>query len=119
MVSIINIPKRKTIIKGDVTTHVTTQVYVPDYKIVSELHYTSNGEKLIISKNIKETTITLDSTKNSQVIIKSLTNVRLLPDIGKIDEEWDEIALDKGSCVEFVFINKSWYILSSDGLKIW
>jgi hypothetical protein len=35
------------------------------------------------------------------------------------DEEWDEIALDKGSCVEFIFINQNWYILSSDGLKIW
>jgi hypothetical protein len=48
-----------------------------------------------------------------------MTSVLILPDINSIDEEWDEIALDKGSCVEFVFINKSWYILSSDGLKIW
>jgi hypothetical protein len=48
-----------------------------------------------------------------------MTSVLILPDINSIDEEWDEIALEKGSCVEFVFINQSWYILSSDGLKIW
>jgi len=117
MVSIINIPKRKIIIKGEVTTQVTTQSYVPDYKIVSELQYTSNGEKLIIAKDINETTITLDSTKNSKVIIKALTNVRLLPDIGKIDEEWDELQLDWGACVQFQFVESNWYILSSDGIK--
>ena len=118
MVSIINIPKRKTIIKGEVTTQVTTQAYVPDYKIVSEIQYTSNGEKLIIAKDINETTITLDSTKNSKVIIKALTNVRLLPDIGKIDEEWDELQLDWGACVQFQFVEGNWIILSSDGLKM-
>ena len=122
MVSIINIPKRKIIIKGEVTTQVTTKVttqaYVPDYKIVSEIQYTSNGEKLIIAKDINETTITLDSTKNSKVIIKALTNVRLLPDIGKIDEEWDELQLDWGACVQFQFVEGNWIILSSDGLKM-
>jgi hypothetical protein len=48
-----------------------------------------------------------------------MTKTLIIPDINSIDEEWDEIALDKGSCVEFIFINQNWYILSSDGLKIW
>jgi hypothetical protein len=48
-----------------------------------------------------------------------MTNVLILPDINSIDEEWDEISIEKGACVEFVFINQTWYILSSDGLKIW
>jgi len=48
-----------------------------------------------------------------------MTNVLILPDINSIDEEWDEISIEKGACVEFVFINQHWYILSSDGLKIW
>ena len=34
-----------------------------------------------------------------------------------IDEEFNEVELDKGSCAEFKFIGDFWYILSSDGLK--
>ena len=34
-----------------------------------------------------------------------------------IDEEFNEVELNKGSCVEFKFIGDFWYILSSDGLK--
>jgi hypothetical protein len=54
-----------------------------------------------------------------RVKIKAMTKVLITPDIGKIDEEWDEIDLDKGSCIELVCVNRNWYILSSDGLKIW
>jgi hypothetical protein len=34
-----------------------------------------------------------------------------------IDEEFNEVELIKGSCVEFKKIGSFWYILSSDGLK--
>ena len=34
-----------------------------------------------------------------------------------IDEEFDEVILSKGSCVEFKFFGDFWYILSSDGIK--
>jgi hypothetical protein len=34
-----------------------------------------------------------------------------------IDEEFNEVELTKGSCVEFRKIGDFWYILSSDGLK--
>ena len=34
-----------------------------------------------------------------------------------IDEEFNEVELSKGSCVEFMHIGTFWYILSSDGLK--
>jgi hypothetical protein len=34
-----------------------------------------------------------------------------------IDEEFNEVELTKGSCVEFRKIGDNWYILSSDGLK--
>jgi hypothetical protein len=37
--------------------------------------------------------------------------------MGRIDDEWDELELGKGSCVEFQNVNGIWYILSSDGLK--
>jgi hypothetical protein len=40
------------------------------------------------------------------------------PLIGKIDEEYGEIFIDKGACVEFLQIEGAWYIVSSDGLKL-
>jgi hypothetical protein len=86
--------------------------------IVSEPNYTSNGEKLIIAKNVDETIIVLDSTKNQKITVKVLTNVTIKPDMNKIDEEWDELQLDWGACVQFQFVEGNWYILSSDGLKM-
>jgi hypothetical protein len=113
MPEVINIPQRKTIRRGQSINQVVT----PEYKIVSESEYSSNGEKLIIAKDINQTTITLDSTKNFKVIIKVLTSVSVIPDLGKIDEEWDELQLDWGACVQFQFVEGNWYILSSDGIK--
>ena len=114
MPQIIQIPKRKIVTRSE-----QSQPIIPvDYKIVSEPNYTSNGEKLIIAKNVDETTITLDSTKNQKITVKVLTNVRVLPDFGKIDEEWDELRLDWGACVQFQNVEGNWYILSSDGLKM-
>jgi hypothetical protein len=46
-----------------------------------------------------------------------MTNLKVKPDINRIDEEYDEVDLDKFACVEFKFIRDTWYILSSDGLK--
>ena len=34
------------------------------------------------------------------------------------DEEYDELFIDKGACVEFRFCAGVWYIISSDGLKM-
>ena len=106
-----SIPKEK-IING-------TRVRTSEYSVVSEIEYKTNGEYAIIITGVSNCKLKLDSTTTDRVKIKAMTSVLILPDINSIDEEWDEIALEKGSCVEFVFINKNWYILSSDGLKIW
>ena len=95
------------------------KVKTSDYCVVSEPEYTTNGEYAIIITGIPSCRLKLNSLTTDRVKIKAMTSVLIFPDIKTIDEEWDEIALDKGYCVEFVFINKSWYILSSDGLKIW
>jgi hypothetical protein len=114
MPEIIKIPQRKIITRSE-----QPQPQLPaDYKIVSEPNYTSNGEKLIIAKNVDETIIVLDSTKNQKITVKVLTNVTIRPDMNKIDEEWDELQLDWGACVQFQFVEGNWYILSSDGLKM-
>ena len=105
-----SIPKEK-IING-------ARVRTSEYSVVSETDYKTNGEYAIIITGVSNCKLKLDSTTTDRVKIKAMTNVLILPDINSIDEEWDEISLEKGACVEFVFINKNWYILSSDGLKI-
>ena len=87
-------------------------------KIVESENYRTNGEELILVKNTPNSKIILDSTTTLSICIKTLTNVLIKPLIGKIDEEYDEILLNKGACVEFFNIKGNWYIISSDGLKL-
>lgn len=92
-------------------------VKVSELAVISTDSYTTFGESYIIVKNIPTCKIKLDSTNTSHITIKTLTQVLILPDVGKIDEEYDELLLSKGACVEFYFGFGNWYILSSDGLK--
>ncbi len=109
MAIIKSIPSRK-IIGGQV-------IQTSELSVVSELDYRTNGEFCIIVKGILESFIVLDSKTTDHVVIKALTKVTVRPDFGRIDEEWDELVLDKFACVEFQFVSGNWYILSSDGLK--
>lgn len=85
--------------------------------IVSENSYKSNGEYVIVVKGVNLCDLTLDSKTSDHVVVKAMCSVNVIPDTGRIDEEWDEIALDKYACVEFMFAGGTWWILSSDGLK--
>jgi hypothetical protein len=85
--------------------------------LISESEYNTNGEECIIVKNVPNSTIILDSKTTDHIVVKSLTNVTIKPDVGKIDEEFDEVVADKYACIEFRFCTGNWYILSSDGLK--
>ena len=100
----------KRIINGNV-------VDTSEISVVSELDYRTHGESTIIIRGIAQSNVVLDSATTDHVVIKAMTKVTILPDVGKIDEDYDEIALDKFACVEFLFVNGHWYILSSDGLK--
>jgi len=84
---------------------------------VSESFYKTNGEACVIVRGIDESEIVLDSRSTDHVVVKAMTRVLVKPDVGKIDEDYDEILLDKYACVEFRFVIDNWYILSSDGLK--
>jgi hypothetical protein len=85
--------------------------------IVSEKEFRTRGENFIIVKDVDSCKILLDYSTTDYVTIKALTNVLILPSIGKIDEEFDEVLISKGACVEFVYTTGNWYIMSSDGLK--
>jgi hypothetical protein len=95
------------------------KVRTSESAIVSERKYTTNGEYSLVIRGVDNCNIQLNSRTTDKIKIKAMTNVLIKPDFGRIDEEWDEISLEKGACIELVNINKGWYILSSDGLKIW
>ena len=91
---------------------------LPDLRrtLVTDLDvFTTNGETLVIAKN--NCKIKLNSQLGDSIIVKVLNGALIIPDLGRIDEEWDEIILEKGACVDFRFVEGNWYILSSDGLK--
>jgi hypothetical protein len=85
--------------------------------IISENEYKTNGEDCIVVRNVLNSTIILDSHTTDHIVVKSMTNVTIKPDTGKIDEDYDEIVTEKYTCIEFRFCAGNWYILSSDGLK--
>jgi len=67
----------------------------------------------------EDTTFTLDHTKSTNYIIKSLASCNIEPDMGLIDMEWGSLEMLPESCVGFRFYEplSSWMIVSSDGLK--
>jgi hypothetical protein len=87
-------------------------------KIVSESQHITGPENIILVKSVDNCEIILDSTNTNHLIIKSLTNTLLKPSNGEIDEFYNEILMEKGSCVELLYIDGTWYVISSDGLKL-
>jgi predicted Kef-type K+ transport protein len=86
--------------------------------LISESFYKTNGEYAIVIKGVDFCELLLDSKTSDHVVVKALTRVLIKPDKNKIDEEFEEVEINKGACVEFYFMGGSWYILSSDGLKL-
>jgi hypothetical protein len=94
-----------------------TMLETSEITLVSELDYRTSGEDCCIVRGVPQSFIILDSKTTDHITIKSMTNLTIKPDVGKIDEEYDEIVAEKFSCIEFRYVAGSWYILSSDGLK--
>jgi hypothetical protein len=103
------IPSRKII--GGVA------IETSEISVVSEREYTTTGESCVVVRGVSESLVTLDSKTTDHVVVKSMTRLTIKPDIGKIDEDYDEIVADRYACIEFRFVGGNWYILSSDGLK--
>lgn len=90
----------------------------PVSRIITDSVYKTDGEFFLVIKNTENCRLVLDSNTTNHIRIKALTKVLISPLIGQIDEEYDEIFIDKGACVEFLQIEGIWYIVSSDGLKL-
>ena len=87
-------------------------------KIVSTPIYETNGEYLIVVKDVEHCTITLDGYTTESVKIKVLTKTTILPKYSLIDDQYEEIEIDNGACVELEYVEGQWYIISSDGMKL-
>ena len=109
-----NKPVRKTVFRGDRSINLDTFETV----VISDELYKTNGETLLIVRDVPQSKVKLDSTTTERIKIKTLTNCVIIPDLGRIDEDWDEISVGRGACVELQNVNGVWYILSSDGLKM-
>ena len=109
-----NKPVRKTVFRGERSLNLDTFETI----IVSDEIYKTNGENLLIIKDVAQTKVKLDSTTTEKIKIKTLTNCTIIPDIGRIDEDWDEISIGRGACVELQNVNGIWYVISSDGVKM-
>lgn len=109
-----NKPIRKTVFRGNRSVNLDTF----DTIIISDEIYKTNGENLLIVREVSQSKVKLDSTTTDRIKIKTLTNCTIIPDLNRIDEEWDEISVGKGACVELQNVNGVWYILSSDGMKL-
>lgn len=108
-----------TIVKTPPITKVVDNVIVPvsECIIVSDPSYRTKGESYLIIKDIDLCRVALDHTITQHITIKSLTNAIIIPTSGTIDDEYGEINLQKGSCVELKHMFDGWYVLSSDGLR--
>jgi hypothetical protein len=85
---------------------------------VSNASYSTEGEALIVTKESENIEIILDSSTTDHIIVKALTNTKIKPIWGLIDEEYSEINIGKGACVELYFSFGNWYVVSSDGMKM-
>lgn len=105
-----SIPSKRIVNGHEITTS--------ENLLISEPFYRTNGEYAIVIKGVDFCELILDSDTSDHVVVKALTHVLIKPDKNKIDEEYDEVEINKGACVEFYFMGGCWYILSSDGLKL-
>jgi len=121
-IKIDNLSPRKNVVRYQTQTIVEPKVIIEHpkeiYKIISNSNYTTSDETFLIVKNVDYSEVTLNSSMSKKITIKSLTSVLVKSDFGLIDEEWDELLLEKGACVKFKFVEGNWYIVSSDGLKM-
>lgn len=121
MIKIENVTPRKNVVKYQTQHYVEPKVIIQKphelHKIISETEYTVSDETLLIVKDVDQCEILLNSQVNHKIYIKSLTNVIVKADVGSIDDDWDELLLEKGASVLFQFVEGNWYILSSDGMK--
>ena len=57
-----------------------------EISIVSEAYYDTSGESCVVVKSVDNSKLRLNSTTTDHVVVKALTKVLVIPDIGRVDE---------------------------------
>ena len=102
---------------GEKKYGVFSKIITAESPVLIENSYLTQSENFILVKDITDGEIILNNLMTEHIVIKCLGKILVKPFNNKIDDEFDEIELGKGSCVEFLLVEDSWYIISSDGLK--
>jgi len=113
----VNFTPRKNVVRYQ-TRMTPSTIIVGGVEVPHEKTQKLNKELLLVIRDSENFEVVLDSTKYNYVVVKSLIKTIIKPDVGLIDEEWEELLLEKGSCVQFQFVEDVWLILSSDGIKL-
>jgi hypothetical protein len=85
-------------------------------KIISTSNYTTNGENLLIVKDVDLCNIILNSDNTDHITVKALSKTTI-KHTNLIDDLYEEITMDNGSSVELCEVEGNFYIISSDGMK--
>lgn len=85
-------------------------------KIIKVSEYNTNGEFLIVVKDVESCLITLDISTTDHIVIKALTKV-IVKHENLIDGYYHELVMDNGSSVELCEVEGVYFIIASDGLK--
>lgn len=95
------------------------EIKTSDLVVTNNPEHTTNGESVVVCRDVPECKVYLDHTTTDHVTIKAMTKVIILDndETASIDDLYDEIELSTGACVELRYIIDKWYIMSSDGLK--
>lgn len=107
----------KTITKSFGNRKEQTKISDKIKKIVTTKEHITNGEFLIIVKNVDGCVITLDSETTEHIVIKALTKV-VVSHKNLIDDYYHELVMSRGSSVELCEVEGSYYIIASDGIKL-
>ena len=74
-------------------------VETSDVSVVTDSSYTTTGEYTIIVRDVPKCVVTLDSKSTEHVTIKAMTDVLISSPIEPIDDDYNEILIQKGACV--------------------
>lgn len=87
-------------------------------KIVDVPTYTTNGEYLIVIKDVESCELFLDKNTTESIKVKVLTKVTIKTEDSIIDDLYSEVEIENGACIELENVDGNWYIISSDGMKL-
>ena len=82
------------------------EIKTSDLVVTNNSEYTTNGESVVVCRDIPECKVYLDHNTTDHITIKAMTKVIILDnnEDSSIDDMYAEIELSSGACVELRYI---------------